>query len=74
MKRFLGILVALTLLGSFLQIVIMYFLPFVNMVNFGEGGTQVLGLSILLIPLFGFIIVYKFIMRVVTFLLHRKGD
>ena len=74
MRKLFGILVALSLIGSLVQIIVLYFMPFVNMINFGNHEMQLLGLAVLFIPIVLFVGIYKFIMKIVTHLFHRKGN
>lgn len=74
MRKLLSVLIALTLLGSFVQIIVIYFLPYLNMINYGGKFEQLVGIGILLVPVVGFILVYRFVTKIVSQLLNRKGN
>lgn len=74
MKRLLGILFALVLLGNLIQEVLLNYMPYVNMVNYGGQAEQAQGLIALMIPVIALYVLYKIVMGVVHKLLYRKGE
>ncbi len=74
MKRLLGFLFALVLLGSLTQEIILNYMPYVNMVNYGGQAEQAQGLIALMIPVIALYVLYKVVMGIVHKLLYRKGD
>ena len=74
MKRLLGILFALVLFGNLIQEVLLNYMPYVNMVNYGGQAEQAQGLIALMIPVIALYVLYKIVMGVVHKLLYRKGE
>ena len=74
MKRLLGFLFALVLLGNLIQEIILNYMPYVNMVNYGSGTTQIEGLAVLFIPFTALYILYRVVMKGVNKFLYRKGE
>lgn len=74
MKRLLGILFALVLFGNLIQEVLLNYMPYVNMVNYGGQAEQVQGLIALMIPVIALYVLYKVVMGIVHKLLYRKGE
>lgn len=74
MKRLLGILFALVLLGNLIQEVLLNYMPYVNMVNYGGQAEQAQGLIALMIPVIALYVLYKVVMGIVHKLLYRKGE
>ena len=74
MKRLLGILFALVLFGNLIQEVLLNYMPYVNMVNYGGQAEQAQGLIALMIPVIALYVLYKVVMGIVHKLLYRKGE
>ena len=74
MKRLLGILFSFVLLGSLIQEVLLNYMPYVNMVNYGGQAEQAQGLIALMIPVIALYVLYKVVMGIVHKLLYRKGE
>ena len=74
MKRLLGILFALVLLGHLVQEVVLNYMPYVYMVNNGGSSEQVQGLIVLMIPVIALYVLYKVVMGIVHKFLYRKGE
>ena len=74
MKRLLGILFALVLFGNLIQEVILNYMPYVNMVNYGGQAEQAQGLIALMIPVIALYVLYKVVMDIVHKFLYRKGE
>ena len=74
MTRLLGFLFALVLLGSLTQEIILNYMPYVNMVNYGGSEGQIVGLAVLFVPLAAMVILYRIVMKIVHKLLYRKGE
>jgi peptidoglycan biosynthesis protein MviN/MurJ (putative lipid II flippase) len=74
MKRLLGILFALVLLGNLIQEVLLNYMPYVNMVNYGGQAEQAQGLIALMIPVIALYVLYKVVMGIVHKFLYRKGE
>ena len=74
MKRLLGILFALVLFGNLIQEVLLNYMPYVNMVNYGEHAEQAQGLIALMIPVIALYVLYKVVMGIVHKFLYRKGE
>lgn len=74
MKRLLGFLFALVLLGSLIQEVILNYMPYVNMINYGGHAEQAQGLIVFMIPVIALYVLYKVVMGTVHKLLYRKGE
>ena len=74
MKRLLGILFAFVLLGNLVQEVILNYMPYVNMVNYGGQSEQAHGLIVLMIPVIALYVLYKVVMGIVHKFLYRKGE
>ena len=74
MKRLLGILFALVLFGNLIQEVLLNYMPYVNMVNYGGSSEQVQGLIALMIPVIALYVLYKVVMGIVHKFLYRKGE
>lgn len=74
MKRLLGILFALVLLGHLVQEVVLNYMPYVNMVNNGGSFEQAQGLVFLMIPVIALYIIYRIVMGIVKRVLYRKGE
>ena len=74
MKRLLGILFALVLFGNLIQEVLLNYMPYVNMVNYGGHTEQAQGLIALMIPVIVLYLLYKVVMGIVHKFLYRKGE
>jgi peptidoglycan biosynthesis protein MviN/MurJ (putative lipid II flippase) len=74
MKRLLGILFALVLFGNLIQEVLLNYMPYVNMVNYGGQAEQAQGLIALMIPVIALYVLYKVVMGIVHKFLYRKGE
>ena len=74
MKRLLGILFALVLFGNLIQEVLLNYMPYVNMVNYGGQTEQAQGLIALMIPVIALYVLYKVVMGIVHKFLYRKGE
>lgn len=74
MKRLLSILFAFVLLGSLIKEVVLNYLPYVNMVNYGGSSEQVQGLIVLMIPVIVLYLIYRIVMKIVDKFLYRKGE
>ena len=74
MKRLLGILFSFVLLGSLIQEVLLNYMPYVNMVNYGGHAEQAQGLIALMIPVIALYVLYKVVMGIVHKFLYRKGE
>lgn len=74
MKRLLGILFALVLFGNLIQEVLLNYMPYVNMVNYGGQAEQAQGLIALMIPVIVLYVLYKVVMGIVHKFLYRKGE
>lgn len=74
MKRLLGILFALVLFGNLIQEVLLNYMPYVNMVNYGGQAEQAQGLIALMIPIIALYVLYKVVMGIVHKFLYRKGE
>lgn len=74
MKRLLSILFALVLFGNLIQEVLLNYMPYVNMVNYGGQAEQAQGLIALMIPVIALYVLYKVVMGIVHKFLYRKGE
>lgn len=74
MKRLLGILFVLVLFGNLIQEVLLNYMPYVNMVNYGGQAEQAQGLIALMIPVIALYVLYKVVMGIVHKFLYRKGE
>ncbi len=74
MRKLLSAGVGLTLLGSYVQIIILYFLDYVYLIQYGDRPEQIVAVFVLAMPTIGFIAFHRFIMKIVNGIFNKIAE
>lgn len=74
MRKLFSGLVALTLFGSYIQIILYYFMDYGFMLQYGDRPEKIVAILVLAAPTIAFIAIHRFIMKGVYKLLNWAGS